>query len=306
MGWIQQDPQKLLSLLPKTVDPVRYLRICVSQVAGNEDIQNCTPESVFSSIMTAAQMGLAPGAPGQGWLIPFKEKGVLQCRFMPGYQGLCSFLIGNGKIASVSAEIVRRNDILRGSNKEGIVHEWAPAQTRIQRGAITAAYATIKYREPHVQDDTVLMSLEQLHDVRAKSQSYRAQRGPWCGSETDVEEMMKKTCILRAAKTLDFSMEDKGAIHEVMRADSIMLEAEYSVQEDAIPNEPIPGSAALADRLEDQHGVPASQQEPQKFEDPPLGYWRCGQCKNLFPDDARFATTGRKKICTGCSGQDEV
>lgn len=314
--WLNEDPDKLLNLLPATMDKERYRRIVVSEILGNEKIQNCTGESIWGAISLAAKMCLEPGAPGNGWLIPFKEKDrqtkqwASICKFMPGYQGLCSFLIGKGAALSIRGEVVRDNDLKFVMSNTGIIHEWSPHMSRSRRGKLIAVYTNILYPNG-VRETVAAMSEDQVHDVRAKSKSYQRKQGPWVGTETDIEEMWKKTSVIRACKGMDFSSHDNAVIREVVEDDSLVYEADYEVHEVAPEDAAPQGSDAVAEKLEaaqqvqqtlDTDGEPdRSDEEP-----PPEGHFRCKDCRGVFPTSGPHATTGRSKICGGCSGMDGV
>ena len=93
----------MLALLPKWVDKDRFQRI-IFAILGAKDckVANCHPKSIFNSISLAAQMGLEPGAPGQGWLSPYKG----ECKFNPGYMGLCTFVLGmNDNLLAISRDL---------------------------------------------------------------------------------------------------------------------------------------------------------------------------------------------------------
>src|SRR6185369_8498387 len=59
--------------LPKHLNPDRMMRLALTAFSTSEDLRNCTPQSILSSIVVASQMGLEPGVAGQGYLIPYKR-----------------------------------------------------------------------------------------------------------------------------------------------------------------------------------------------------------------------------------------
>ena len=312
--WIDEDPGKLLNLLPATMDKERYRRIIVAEILGNKKIQACTDESIWGAISLAAKMMLEPGAPGNGWLIPFKEKQngqwVSICKFMPGYQGLCSFLVGKGAALSIRGEVVRDNDLKFVASNTGVIHEWSPHMSRSRRGKLIACYTNILYPNG-VRETVALMSEEQVLDVRAKSKSYQGKgQSPWRGTETDIEEMWKKTSVIRACKGMDFSSDGNAVIREVVEDDSLIYETEYEVHEVAPEDAAPQGSEAVAEKLEaaQVQQTLASDGEPDRSNEGPVPveHFRCKQCRGIFPTSGPHATTGRSKICGSCSGMDGV
>ena len=49
----------------------------------------CTPETLLNSCMTMASLKLMPsGVSGEAFVLPYKNKGVMEAQFQLGYQGL--------------------------------------------------------------------------------------------------------------------------------------------------------------------------------------------------------------------------
>lgn len=72
--------------LPKVITPERFTRIALSALNNTPALQPCTPMSFLVTLMNAAQLGLEPNTPlGQAYLIPYKNKGVLEFQFQIGY-----------------------------------------------------------------------------------------------------------------------------------------------------------------------------------------------------------------------------
>ena len=67
--------------------------------------------SFLAALMNAAQLGLEPNTPlGQAYLIPYKNKGVLECQFQIGYKGLIDLAYRNGQMQTIQAQAVYEND----------------------------------------------------------------------------------------------------------------------------------------------------------------------------------------------------
>ena len=66
--------------LPAVITPERFTRIALSALNNTPALQKCTPMSFLAALMNAAQLGLEPNTPlGQAYLIPYKNKGILEC-----------------------------------------------------------------------------------------------------------------------------------------------------------------------------------------------------------------------------------
>ena len=97
-------PQLALAL-PKHMNADRMARLAVTAFSTTPALQDCTPQSIAGSIMTAAQLGLEPGINGQGYLIPYKKT----CTFVPGWKGLVDLVARSGR-ATVWTGAVRDGD----------------------------------------------------------------------------------------------------------------------------------------------------------------------------------------------------
>ena len=75
--------------LPDVITPERFTRMALSALNTTPKLQECTQMSFLAALMNAAQLGLEPNTPlGQAYLIPYNNKGVLECQFQIGYKGL--------------------------------------------------------------------------------------------------------------------------------------------------------------------------------------------------------------------------
>lgn len=65
----------------------------------------------IAAMMQSAQLGLEPNTPlGQAYLIPYKVKGMDKVQFQIGYKGLLELAHRSGKIKTLYAHEVRKND----------------------------------------------------------------------------------------------------------------------------------------------------------------------------------------------------
>lgn len=75
--------------LPDVITPERFTRMALSALNTTPKLQECTQMSFLAALMNAAQLGLEPNTPlGQAYLIPFNNKGTMECQFQIGYKGL--------------------------------------------------------------------------------------------------------------------------------------------------------------------------------------------------------------------------
>ena len=84
-GYIKQMQGEIRKALPSVMTPERFTRIVLSALSSNPQLQQTTPQSFLGAMMTAAQLGVEPNTPlGQAYLLPYKNKGVLECQFQLG------------------------------------------------------------------------------------------------------------------------------------------------------------------------------------------------------------------------------
>ena len=75
--------------LPSAITPERFTRMALSALNNTPKLRECTQISFLAALMNAAQLGLEPNTVlGEAYLIPFKNKGVMECQFQVGYRGL--------------------------------------------------------------------------------------------------------------------------------------------------------------------------------------------------------------------------
>lgn len=98
-------PQMALAL-PKHLTADRMARLALTAFSTNPALQDCTPNSIAASVMTASILGLEPGVNGQGYLIPYKAT----CTFVPGWKGLVDIANRSGR-ATVWTGAVFEGDV---------------------------------------------------------------------------------------------------------------------------------------------------------------------------------------------------
>lgn len=96
--------------LPKHITADRMVRLAMTSFSQNKDLQKCDMQSIFASVVIAAQLGLEIGVGGQGYLLPYGGKAT----FIPGWQGLVDLVSRAG-----------RATVWTGAVYEGDNFEWA-------------------------------------------------------------------------------------------------------------------------------------------------------------------------------------
>lgn len=83
--------------LPKHLNADRMARLALTAFSSTPKLQECEPQSIVASIVTASQMGLEIGVNGQGYLVPYKSRGKFYCQFVPGWKGLVDLVSRAGR-----------------------------------------------------------------------------------------------------------------------------------------------------------------------------------------------------------------
>lgn len=181
-------------LLPKEINPARFIRGAVSSIRENEDLEKANPLSVCGSVIKAAMLGVELGEPlGHGYLIPYK--GI--CKFMPGYKGMMALAWRSGKVKSFKTNVICENDIFE--NEDGMIPKFRHVASLRNRGQIEGFYAYVSLINGGFQSE--VMSLEEVIEAKSNSKSYLK-----CWQNHFIE-MGRKTAVRRLSKSLQLSRE---------------------------------------------------------------------------------------------------
>jgi recombination protein RecT len=188
--------------LPRGVDLDKFLRVAITALQNNPDLLDSRKydrNSLYASIMTAAQLGLLPDVQlGECYFVPRKGKVCLD----PGYRGLIK-LARQGDIGHVESELIYENDqvlyVLGDESRLTIDVNWR------DRGQLVACYALAKYRDGSMCAREVMMK-EDIDAIRAISQ---AASGPAWTNNYNI--MARKTLIRRLSKWLPLTTEAQNA-----------------------------------------------------------------------------------------------
>jgi recombination protein RecT len=237
------DPRRVRNLADYArgiVKPETLIRLALYEANRPEAswMTKATPESIYASLIVAAQLGLEPSSVrGECYLVPFAG----QCTLMPGYRGLMKLALRSGEVRRISARVVYQGDefLVKYGTDESIVHD--PALGRIvpkgdQAPEIVAAYAIAVMANGEKQFD--VMDGWELDKHRAASMQ---SNGPaW---KTWPEEMYRKAPVRRLAKYLPLGEDFAKALaiddlHATGKADKIAEYIDVPVEEKAEESEP--------------------------------------------------------------------
>lgn len=191
--YVESMETEIAKALPSVITPERFSRIVLTALSSNPKLQECTPQSFLGAMMTAAQLGVEPNtALGQAYLIPFKNKGVMECQFQLGYKGLLDLAYRSGEVSNIQAQEVYENDIFEF--EYGLEPKLRHVPAKTNRGDVVCYYAIFK-----MKDGGYSYSVMSVDDVRKHGQKFSKTFGfgPW---QTNFDEMAKKTVLKKVLK----------------------------------------------------------------------------------------------------------
>ena len=193
--------------LPTVLTPERFTRMALSAINNTPALAECTPMSFIAAMMNAAQLGLEPNTPlGQAYMIPYKNKGVLECQFQLGYKGMIDLAYRTGQVQMIQAQIVREYDSFE--YQYGLESKLIHRPGESDRGEITFIYGLFRLTNGGYGFE---VSNKADMDAFAEkySKSFGSKYSPWT---ENYEDMAKKTVIKRALKYAPVSVDFQKAL----------------------------------------------------------------------------------------------
>jgi len=186
---------QIAKALPSVLTPERFTRMVLTALSTNQKLRECTPQSFLGAMMQAAQLGVEPNTPlGQAYLIPYKNKGILECQFQLGYKGLIDLAYRSGEVKDIQAHEVHENDTFE--YELGLEPKLKHIPAMKNRGAVIMYYAIF-----HTKDGGYgfnVMSVDDIQEhARKYSKAYGSSFSPW---KSNFDEMAKKTVLKRCLK----------------------------------------------------------------------------------------------------------
>lgn len=120
--------------------------------------------SFLAALMNAAQLGLEPNTPlGQAYLIPYKNKSVLECQFQIGYKGLIDLAYRN----FLKQDIEKRNGDSMEKRKFGYARVSSTSQNLDRQIMVLKKY---------VAEENIVVDKKSGKDL--EREGYLALKGP--------------------------------------------------------------------------------------------------------------------------------
>jgi recombination protein RecT len=198
------------------IAPQEFMVKVLNAVKKTPDLLNCTPQSLFGSILYFAEIGLPFNTPeGFGYILPYSNKGQKEATPIIGYKGLIEIAYRNPKVKSIRIQSVYENDEF---NYEYGTHEYIKHKPTMTgpRGNLTAVYAIAKI--DGIEPLFVVVHKPELDKIQKLSKSGASSFSPY-NNGTDVFNVMQsKVAIKLLFKVLPKS--DNEALIKVLELDN--------------------------------------------------------------------------------------
>lgn len=242
-GYVKKMSNAIEQALPSVITPERFTRMVFTALATNTQLNNCTPDSFIGAMMTAAQLGVEPNtALGQAYIIPYRNKGILEAQFQLGYKGLIDLAYRSGEVSIIQAHEVYKNDTFEYELGMDPKLKHIPAAEN--RGDVIAYYAMFKTKDGGYGFEVMSKADVEAH-AQKYSKSYNAYSSPW---KSNFDEMAKKTVLKKALKYAplksDFARQvvQDSTIKHTLEKDMSMVPddtiyADFEIREDDVDPE---------------------------------------------------------------------
>lgn len=202
----------------------RFVRIVLTSIQTNPELQKCTLGSIITAALVAAQLHLEPNTPlGHAWLIPYYDSKTKQfyAQFQLGYKGLLDLFYRHPLARICVAKEVRYQDdfaIYEGNRLE-IIHKYDYRLPLEKRGDVIGYYCIAELTNgarnvhyEHIQDI--------LAHAKRYSQSFDRPYSPW---KKFPSQMCMKTVAKACLTYMPLSVEIREALanDEKIRANVI-------------------------------------------------------------------------------------
>jgi recombination protein RecT len=228
--------QQLKEVLPSSVSLERFTRTTKLAVQLNPEIVAADRKSLFLAMVRCAASGLLPDG-RESALVVVKAKGVDKVQWWPMIGGLRKKAAEHG--ITLAAAVVYANDEFSYSTMPPAVTH-TPTPLGQERGLPVGAFAAALAPDGRVICPPVVMTVDEIEQVRAASRAATSEYGPWVKWWT---RMACKTAARRLFAEMPLAGEARDDLERVMvDVDDGRVE-EASAPVPALANLPLPNDA---------------------------------------------------------------
>lgn len=205
-SFMENQKDLIAKVLPKTITPERLLGIFTMLLKSSPKLSQCSQASLIGAVIQTAQLGLQPGNMGHVHLVPFNNKGTMECQLIIGYKGIVELVNRSGNATILTAEVVYSNDQFQ--YELGLTPILRHIPSSGDRGEKVGVYCIAKNL---IANEKVFIYIqkEEIEKVKTASKSKDNDFSPW---KTWEDEMWKKTAVKRISKLLPLSSESQKAL----------------------------------------------------------------------------------------------
>ena len=302
--------QQFADAVAQGLSPKTLVRDAITAVRSVPELADCSKDSFFGALMTAAQLGLRPnvGSLGHGWVVPRWNGRAqrLEAQWQLGYQGMVELAYRSRLVEKITAHTIYDGEPHRiaWGTEDVLMHE--PVQDQGLRGEMLWHYAVVWLKTGGVIWNAITEA-EARDTMRGYGPKNRqgANVGPWV---QNYLPMARKTALrglwryMPKTPELSLAMATDEVVREGMAKDPAVSEAEPEPREQvtltredapaaAADPEPEPEPEPPADAPVDAELVPDEPDAAQAEADDLPDEWptAAGPRKRYEPNQARKA-----------------
>lgn len=241
--------------LPPQITPERFIRAAITSLQKEPKLMDANRTSLLAAMMDAAQDGLL--LDGRESFINVYSTNVGSkeapkyakvCKYMPMVYGIIKKVRNSGELASLTAEVVYKNDTFKYWIDDAGQHVEHSPDVFSDRGERVGVYAMAKTKDGAVHIEP--LSKDQVMAVKSKSNAPTSLM--WTTFE---DEGWKKSAIRRLSKRLPMSTD----LETVIRRD----DDQFDLDKEAEPEKTKTTSSRLNKIIDATQPKPENTREPQ-------------------------------------------
>jgi recombination protein RecT len=145
-GLIKKYEAEIVNALPGHVAGEQFLRLILQEFRLNPKLIECSPASILGGVFTCARLGMEPGPLGLLYLVPRKNKGVVEMQVQIGYKGYVQLAYRTDMVNSILPYTINEHDEFEwhGGTDNNMVHHMVDWQNR---GKVLGYYVVIRMKD---------------------------------------------------------------------------------------------------------------------------------------------------------------
>lgn len=205
---LEKHKALIVQSMSKYLDPARMMAVFMVTVQKNPKLLDCTRESLFGALVTAAQLGLEiDSTTNQAHILPYKDKATL----IVGYKGLETLAMRTGLVHRIVPRVVYEGDEF--DYNYGI----RPNLTHVEKHKtknLVFVYATVYFTNGDTEFK--VLDKEEVHALRKRSPSFGSGSGPWF---TDEAAMWCVKAVRQICKIIPNTSIEGNKLHAAVAID---------------------------------------------------------------------------------------